>query len=74
MAADVCFYDFSHVVTKGHNNNLWQPAAPIVSFIGIKNGVVCGHGPSLFMHWWEGGAGREVRCQCVCEGRGQSNA
>ena len=49
MAAGACFYDFPHVVTKGHNNNLWQSAAPIVSFIVIKNGAVCGHGPSLFV-------------------------
>ena len=52
-------------MTKGHNNNLWQPAAPIVSFIVIKNGAVCGHGPSLFVHWWGGDGTGSKMSVCV---------
>ena len=75
VTAGICFYDFSHVVTKGHNNNLWQPAAPIVTLIVIKNGAVCGHlGAQSICLCIGGGAGREERWQCVWEGRGDSSA
>ena len=57
MAADVCFYDFPYVVTKGHNNNMWRPAAPIVTFIVINEGL-CGHlrgSVCVFVRRWWGG-------------------